>query len=582
MFYNNYRSTRAALKEEERRKLTRKNMINKERLMNLQKRKKLKELLITKFSEKYKMNYPDQLIENEISRFVQKEKLNDVDLQRLDNKIKRMLRNSSAKNILKTNLTKNLQQPKSEEEIINENKESYPIIPQDNLIETQNKKNEEILLPQVQLNSTINQNNDKTLNHSQSTKNINYNNNNIYSNYNIPKYYFNRTFYKPQVYKKPEEELRELEEELKREEEEYKPKGPRLDFSKEGNEWNAINKYNKKLYDEQIREERMKDNEMKRRTKEDLDNQVKQKLKREYEEVLKEKESDKIFQEHLKHIDELEKEKQEALRKQILREKKNRDAQIKDEYTRKRIEQLKQRKFERNLIKNIKEEMEKEKQAAIQKKIKENEALKKVIRENELYKEKQKELLQKEKEEDIESYKEMERNELKKDLERKRYFDNIRRFANKYDENETAKILNQMKKDQKDEDEKVYQLMMEKNRQEEEKEKKDKIKRKEDKIAMRKFLDMQIEEKKKDMELEKAINDEQARIWNMDCKKYSEDEKRINKIIRDMNKRNLDSIMEQMKKRKGKKNQSMSEVEYAINRETLEKAKAEMDSEKNN
>ena len=39
----------------------------------------------------------------------------------------------------------------------------------------------------------------------------------------------------------------------------------------------------------------------------------------------------------------------------------------------------------------------------------------------------------------------MERNELKKDLERKRYFDNIRRFANKYDENETAKILNQMK-----------------------------------------------------------------------------------------------------------------------------------------
>ena len=53
MFYNNYRSTRAALKEEERRKLTRKNMINpKERLMNLQKRKKLKELLIIKFSKK--------------------------------------------------------------------------------------------------------------------------------------------------------------------------------------------------------------------------------------------------------------------------------------------------------------------------------------------------------------------------------------------------------------------------------------------------------------------------------------------------------------------------------------------------
>ena len=40
---------------------------------------------------------------------------------------------------------------------------------------------------------------------------------------------------------------------------------------------------------------------MKRRTKEDLDNQVKQKLKREYEEELKEKEGDKIYQ-RLKHL----------------------------------------------------------------------------------------------------------------------------------------------------------------------------------------------------------------------------------------------------------------------------------------
>ena len=111
---------------------------------------------------------------------------------------------------------------------------------------------------------------------------------------------------------------------------------------------------------------------------------------------------------------------------------------------------------------------------------------------------------------------------MKKDLERKRYFDNIRRFANKYDENETAKILNQMKKAQKDEDEKVLQFMMAKNKQDEEKEKQAKIKRNQDKKAKKKFLDMQMEEKRKDMEIEKAINDEQARIWNADCKKYTE------------------------------------------------------------
>ena len=67
MFYNNYRSTRAAQKQEEIRKLTGKNIINpKERLMNLNKRQKLRDLLIQKFSEKYKINYPEQIIENEI------------------------------------------------------------------------------------------------------------------------------------------------------------------------------------------------------------------------------------------------------------------------------------------------------------------------------------------------------------------------------------------------------------------------------------------------------------------------------------------------------------------------------------
>ena len=98
---------------------------------------------------------------------------------------------------------------------------------------------------------------------------------------------------------------------------------------------------------------------------------------------------------------------------------------------------------------------------------------------------------------------------------------------------------------------------------------------------MRKYLDMQVEEKRKEMELEKALDDEQARIWNLDCKKYNEDEKRINKIIRDMNKRNLDNLMEQIKIRKEKKKQGMSLAEYAMNREALEKAKAEMDASSN-
>jgi hypothetical protein len=44
-----------------------------------------------------------------------------------------------------------------------------------------------------------------------------------------------------------------------------------------------------------------------------------------------------------------------------------------------------------------------------------------------------------------------------------------------------------------------------------------------------------------------------------------------------MNKRNMDSVMEQInKKKKGNKKTAMNETEYAMNREILEKAKASL------
>ena len=556
MFYNLYRSTKQGREESEKAKLSGagKSVINpnpKEHLLNFQKRKKLKELLIAKFMNKFGLNQADQTLDNEVTKFIQTEKLTDKDLQRLDAKLKTIYDTRKRKQNLKSTLTQSLLEKNNN---LNVNKSQPDLLPQ---------INEQKQIQENNNTNTINQNlpqqREKKLRPSASVE-------------VIPR--------KRKIYRDPEEELAELEAEFAEEEKKRNTKRNfiRLDFSDVGDEWQALAKYNKKMYEQHLKEEKEKDAEVKKRTREDLDNQIKQKMKMMYEEKLKEKEGNKIFQEHLKKIDEIEKEKREALKQQIMREKRNRDAQVRDEYVRKRIEQLKQRKFENNLIKNIQEEMEKEKQAAIQKKIKENEALKKVIRENEINKEKQRELLQKEKEEDVRAYEEMERNEMKQDIERKRYFDNIRRFANKYDEVEVNKLLNKMKQEQKEEDEKVYKLMLEKNQREEEQERLAKIKRKQEKLAIKKFLDMQIEEKRKENELQKAINNEQARIWNADCIKYNEDEKRIDKIIKDMNKRNLDSIMDQMKKRKEqKKQQAMSRVEYAMNRDELEKARKEID-----
>ena len=557
-----HRSTKA-VRDEEKAKLSGagKNIINqnsKERLLNFQKRKRLKELLINKFMDKYGLKQPDQTLEYEVTQFIQTEKLTDRDLQRLDAKLRGIFDSRRKQLQLKSNLTHTFLEKNKKLNLNKSQPDLLPNIQTQNTIQ-QNQQNNNL----TDLTNTINQNAPpKKLRPSASVE-------------VIPR--------QKKIYRNPEEELAELEAEFAEEEKKKKVKRNfiRIDFSDVGDEWQALAKYNKKMYEQQLKEEKEKDAEVKKRTKEDLDNQIKQKIKIKYEEKLREKEGDKLFQEHLKKIDQIEKEKQEALKQQIMREKKNRDAQIRDEYVRKRIDQLKQRKFENNLIKNIQEEIEKEKQAAIQKKIKENEALKKVIKENEINKEKQRELLQKEKEEDIRAYEEMEKNEMKQDMERKRYFDNIRRFANKYDEDEVNKLLNKMKQEQKEEDEKVYKLMLEKNKREEEQELRARMKRNQEKQAIKRFLDMQIEEKKKEAELQKAINDEQARIWNADCKKYNEDEKRIDKIIKDMNKRNLDSIMEQIQKRKEqKKAQAMSRVEYAMNRDALEKAREEID--KNN
>ena len=83
---------------------------------------------------------------------------------------------------------------------------------------------------------------------------------------------------------------------------------------------------------------------------------------------------------------------------------------------------------------------------------------------------------------------------------------------------------------------------------------------------------MQIQEKKKEEEFLKSLDDEQARIWAIDAKKYNEDQIAIENKIRNMNKRNLTLLKEQMNSKRNQKN-SMSDTEYAMNRETLEKAK---------
>ena len=554
MFYNTYRATKSSMRSAEKNRFTGtgQNIINqRERLLNLQKRQKLKDLLITKFMQKYGINNPEQILEEEINKFLQGEKLNDVDLKRLDLKVKNLLRQKASKEKLKNTLTQSLQETNTNQVILPKIESKKEI---DNTIAPKIIKNQPTRLTTEPSGNNLEQ---PKLSSS------------VYTPLNT---YGPKTFKKK--YKKPEEELAELEAEFAEEEKKNQPKYERLDFTDEGDEWSAIAKYNRKLYEDQILEERQKDRQTKLQNKRDLDWQIKQRLRKEYEDELKDKEYDKIVEEHRKKMDELDKEKQEQVKKQIMREKASRDEQMRQNYIKKRIELLKEKKFEKSLVKTIQEGLEKDKKEAFEKKKRENEALRNAIKENELKIQKRKEQEKKEKEEDIKMGEERIKMQMKEDLTRQRYYDKIKSYGNRFS-NQSDEILEKLRKDQEEEDKKIQYYYDEKNRLAIEKEKNEALKRHQNKFELKKYLDMQIEERKKEEDFLKSLDDEQARIWAIDCKKYYDDERAIESKIRAMNKRNLDLVMEQINKKK-KKNNAMSDSEYAMNRELLQKAKASL------
>ena len=381
-----------------------------------------------------------------------------------------------------------------------------------------------------------------------------------------------KTFNSRRIYKKPEEELAELEAEFAKDEKEKEKNFKRLDFSEDGDEWSAIAKYNRKLYEDQIKYEKMKDEELKKRNKADLDLQIRQRLKQEYENELKEKEYDKIMEEHQKEMDELERKKQDAIKKQVMREKESRDEQMRQNYIKKRIEILKEKKFEKSLVKSIQEGIEKEKQDAIERKKKENEALLRAIKENELKIIKKKEKEKKDKEEEIKMGEERMKMQMKEDLARQKYYEAIKNNGNK-SSLKSVEVLEKLRKQQEEEDKRIQHYYDEKNRLEIDKEKQKELKKYKEKFELKKYLDMQIEERKKEEDFLKSLDYEQARIWALDCKKYNDDEKEINTRIREMNKRNMNILMDQINKNRNKKKTGMSDTEYAMNRKLLEQAK---------
>ena len=169
-----------------------------------------------------------------------------------------------------------------------------------------------------------------------------------------------------------------------------------LELSKYANEWDAINMYNKKKYEEQMRNEKFKNWEMRMKTRAELNNQIKKKIIRQYEQELKDKEYDAMMDKHRKYLDELDEKKKEEMKRRALKEKEMRDKQQRERYVNKRIAFLKNKKYEKELVEHNNEEIRLAKEAAAAKKKKLHEELLQTLKDNELAKQK---LLEKEKKE---------------------------------------------------------------------------------------------------------------------------------------------------------------------------------------
>ena len=563
MFYNSFRATRTAFQKRQYSAKPRSLINPRECLINQPKRKKLKNLLMTKFIEKYNIKDPNEFLDLVVTQFIQGEKLNDIDLKKLDLKINRLNKEFNNKSERKNTLQNLSSIPLKTEININKNSSS-------NILKNfSNKKN---IKNKNKANQIKNLKNDfPSL--TPSNKMISRTESNIFKNKGENQYL--NTISRNKI-KTPEEELAELEKELTEEqlEENKNKKYKRIDFTYQGDEWSAIVNYNKNMYQRQLKEEKMKDLEMKKRTKQCLDIQIKEKLKNKLNDKLKEKEFDEKINLYTKQLDQIQQDKLKKISEQINRLKIDRDNILKNETLKKKIEKLKEKKFEKNLVKIYKAQLEQQKQDILEKKKQGKEEL---LKAKKAMEEKQKKLKE-EKAKEIEEEKKLNKllylMDQRKENERNYYYKKIKSLSNKYLLPNSEKILKKIIQEGKIEEEKIQHYYEEKNLKEFEKEIKAKKKRQNDKIEIKKFLDMQIEQKKKEEKFLKLLDQEQARIWKLDLIKRNEEMKTEREHIKNMNRKNFEGLLKQIeeKKRSKSKKNIMTESEYAMNRDLLEKA----------
>jgi hypothetical protein len=115
-------------------------------------------------------------------------------------------------------------------------------------------------------------------------------------------------------------------------------------------------------------------------------------------------------------------------------------------------------------VKHLLEEIEKEKQSMIKKKVEEKDALQKTLKDNELNKVKLIEQLKKERDDDVRCTKEYAKILEKQENERKEYFNRIERNSNNFMSKMVETVIKDMDGKNKDEEERMKKYLSDKER----------------------------------------------------------------------------------------------------------------------
>ena len=498
--------------------------------LNVQRREKLASTLTEKFIMKFGSNNNNpNIISKEVTDFLKRERLNERDLKQFEVSLKKKLLSKEKNERLKQNLINNLK-------------------PQDNPVTEDIQKNTNNIL-QIK---TEEENGDTSR---------------MSGGSDLDK--FDEKYLKDKLNEEEAKDFKKINEENKSD---YDKRKVEFDLSKYANEWDAINMYNKKRYEEQLRNERNKNWEMRMRTRADLNNQIKQKIIRQREQELKNLEYDAMQDRHIQYLNSLDEKRKIEMKKRELKEKEERDKQLREQYMTKRINFLKNKLYEKELVKHNNEEIRLEKEALLAIKKKNNEELSKALKDNALHKKKLEEEKKKEKEFDVQMMEDSLANQLKRDNERKAYFEKIKKAGNNFSDEAVSNVYKLRDEQLKDEEDKMKQYIFMKEKLATEEDNRIKEKNKLNKKMMKEFYDKQVQAKKAKDDFERQIDLAQGKIWKQDYINYIEHLKEVERKRREFEIKNLKLLGEQMKKGKYDVDKGMSLEEKKMNYNVLKEA----------